>query len=61
MKRFEESAALLGKHKNLKTYFERHSARKSFIETIPENRPGTAGTEPQPQTSEPADVAQATG
>ncbi len=42
MKQFPESAALLGKHKNLKAYLERHSARKSFVETMPQQTPAEA-------------------
>jgi hypothetical protein len=34
--RFPESRELLGKHKKLKHYFERHVARKSVQETMPE-------------------------
>jgi glutathione S-transferase len=36
MNRFPESSALLGKHKKLKAYFEKHVARKSVQETMPE-------------------------
>ena len=36
-----ESSALLARSPNLKRYLERHMARKSVIETKPEQRPGT--------------------
>jgi glutathione S-transferase len=36
MSRFPESRELLGKHRKLKAYFERHVARKSVQDTMPE-------------------------
>lgn len=56
MRQFPESAALLGRHKNLKAYLERHSARKSFIETMPQQTPAEAVAAAQAANS---DVAQA--
>ncbi len=54
MNKFPESSALLATSRNLKAYFERHVARKSVQEAIPQSAPGTAGNQ-----SEPAKVARA--
>ena len=54
MNKFPESSALLAASRNLKAYFERHFARKSVQEAIPQSPPGTAGKE-----TEPANVARA--
>lgn len=44
--KFPESAALLAKSRNLRNYLERHLARRSVQETIPQSLPGTAGVVP---------------
>jgi glutathione S-transferase len=54
MTKFPESGELLAAHPNLKAYFERHVARKSVQESIPQSAPGTAG-----QRTEPVNVARA--
>jgi glutathione S-transferase len=54
MNKFPESSALLATSPNLKAYFERHIARKSVQDAIPQSAPGTAGNRP-----EPANVARA--
>jgi glutathione S-transferase len=54
MNKFPESSALLAASPNLKAYLERHIARKSVREAIPQSAPGTAGNQ-----SEPAKVARA--
>jgi hypothetical protein len=46
MNKFPESAALLAGSPNLKAYFERHVARRSVQDSIPDSAPGTAGTKP---------------
>ena len=58
MKQFPESAALVNKHKNLKAYLERHSSRKSFIETTPQQTPADAVNAARAQAAN-TDVAQA--
>jgi glutathione S-transferase len=54
MNKFPESSALLATSPNLKAYFERHIARKSVQDAIPQSAQGTAGNRP-----EPANVARA--
>lgn len=44
--RFPEGGALMAKHRNLKAYLDRHIARKSVQETMPQTQPGTAGAKP---------------
>ncbi|MGZ3409077.1 MAG: glutathione S-transferase family protein [Xanthobacteraceae bacterium] len=46
MQRFPESSALLANSPNLRKYLEKHLARKSVQETIPQSLPGTAGAVP---------------
>jgi glutathione S-transferase len=46
MQRFPESSALLAKSRNLKKYLDRHLARKSVQESMPQSQPGTAGAKP---------------
>ncbi len=53
MNKFPESSALLAASPNLKAYFERHFARKSVQDAIPQSPPGTA------DQSERAKVARA--
>ena len=59
--RFAEGAKLVSKHRNLKAFLDRHIARKSVQETMPQTQAGTAGTKPvepapaqsgQPETTE---------
>ena len=42
MSTLPESSALLARHKHLTAYFERHVARKSIRDTMPQSGPGTA-------------------
>jgi len=44
--RFPEGAALVSKHRNLKAFLDRHIARKSVQETMPQTQAGSAGTKP---------------
>jgi glutathione S-transferase len=48
MSKFPESSTLLAGSPNLKAYFERHVARKSVKDAIPQTPPGTAGGKPEP-------------
>jgi glutathione S-transferase len=47
MSKYPESSTLLAGSPNLKAYFERHVARKSVKEAIPQTHPGTAGSKPE--------------
>lgn len=59
MTKFPESAALVNKHKSLKAYLERHSTRKSFIETMPQQTPADAVAAAQAQAANSDHVPQA--
>lgn len=58
--RFPEGAALVSKHRNLKAFLDRHIARKSVQETMPQTQAGTAGAkavEPAPAGAQPEQAA----
>lgn len=46
MARLPESSALLARHRHLSAYFERHMARPSVRDTMPQTLPGSAGRSP---------------